>query len=141
LWIITNLAPEEGLHIYKLRTKIEVCFRDLKNLLHMDKVMNKSRTYLEKVLSLILLTYSIALLIGEAIRDVRLANIKPGKVNLYQPPEIDKSSKWHSFSGLFLLLKRRRCLNTRTLRQIVHTVYSILLNLVFDNNVRSFVRW
>jgi len=81
LWIITNLAPEEGLRIYKLRTKIEVCFRDLKNLLHMDKVMNKFRTYLEKVLALILLTYAIALLIGEAIRDVRLAHVEPDKVS------------------------------------------------------------
>jgi hypothetical protein len=140
LWIITNLKPEEGLRIYKLRTKIEVCFRDLKSLLHMDKVMNKSRTYLEKILALILLTYAIALLIGEAIRDVRLANIKPDHVDLYQPPEINKSSKWHSFSGLFLLLKRRRRLRTRTLRQIVQTVYSIFLNLVFGNNVPSFVR-
>jgi len=78
-------------------------------------------------------------LVGEAIRDVRLANIKPDKVNLYQPPEIAKTSKWHSFSGLFLLLKRRRRLSTRTLRQIVQTVYSIFLNLVFGNNVRSFV--
>lgn len=140
LWIITNLAPEEGLQIYKLRSKIEVCFRDLKNLLHMDKVMNKSRAYLEKMLALILITYAIALLVGEAIRDVRLANIKPDHVDLYQPPEIKKSSKWHSFSGLFLLLKRRRRLKSRTLRQIVQSVYSIFLNLVFGNNVRSFVR-
>jgi len=139
LWIITNLAPEEGLRIYKLRTKIEVCFRDLKNLLHMDKVMNKSRTYLEKVLALILLTYAIALLIGEAIRDVRLANIKPEEVDLLQPPEIKKSSKWHSFSGLFLLLKRRRRLCPKTLRQIIQTVYSIFLNMVFGKCVRSFV--
>ena len=140
LWIITNLAPEEGLRIYKLRSKIEVCFRDLKNLLHMDKVMSKSRTYLEKILALILLTYAIALLIGEAIRDVRLANIEPDKVDLYQPPQVDKASKWHSFSGLFLLLKRRRRLSTRTLRQISQTVYSIFLTLVFGINVRSFVR-
>ena len=139
LWIITNLAPEEGLRIYKLRSKIEVCFRDLKNLLHMDKVMNKSRTYLEKFLALLLLTYAIALLIGEAIRDVRLANIEPDDVDLHQPPEIEKSSKWHSFSGLFLLLKRRRRLNARTLRQIVQTVYSVFLNLIFGENVQSFV--
>ena len=101
--------------------------------------MNKSRTYLEKFLALLLLTYAIALLIGEAIRDVRLANIEPDDVDLHQPPEIEKSSKWHSFSGLFLLLKRRRRLNARTLRQIVQTVYSIFLNLIFGENVQSFV--
>ena len=140
LWIITNLDPEEGLRVYKLRSKIEVCFRDLKNLLHMDRVMNKSRTYLEKTLALILLTYAIALLIGEAIRDVRLAHIEPDKVDLHHPPEMDKSSKWHSFSGPFLLLKRRRRLDARTLRQIIQVVFTIFLNLVFGNNVRSFVR-
>jgi len=140
LWITTNLDPEEGLRIYKLRSKIEVCFRDLKNLLHMDKVMNKARPYLEKTLALILITYAIAILIGEAIRHVRLAHVEPDKVDLHQPPEIEKSSKWHSFSGLFLLLKRCRHLDARTLRQIVQAVFSIFLNLVFGNNVRSFVR-
>jgi len=140
LWIITNLAPEDGLHIYKLRTKIEVCFRDLKNLLHMHKVMNKSRTYLEKMLALILITYAIALLVGEAIRDVRLAHIEPDHVDLHQPPEIEKSSKWHSLSGLFLLLKRRRRLDARTLRQITQAVFAIFLDLVYGKNVRSFVR-
>jgi len=139
LWIITNLDPEEGLRIYKLRSKIEVCFRDLKSLLHMDRIMNRSRTYLEKMLALILITYAVALLVGEAIRDVRLANVAPNKVDLQNPPETDKSSKWHSFSGLFLLLKRRRRLNAKTLRQIIQAVFAIFLNLVFGKHVRSFV--
>jgi len=140
LWIITNLDPEEGLRIYKLRSKIEVCFRDLKSLLHMDKVMNRSRAYLEKTLALILITYAIALLIGEAIRDVRLAHVEPNKIDLHNPPEIGKSSKWHSFSGLFLLLKRRRRLDANTLRCIIRSVFAIFFNLVFGKNVRSFVR-
>jgi hypothetical protein len=139
LWIITNLDPEEGLRIYKLRSKIEVCFRDLKSLLHMDRIMNRSRTYLEKMLALILITYAIALLVGEAIRDVRLANVAPNKVDLQNPPETDKSSKWHSFSGLFLLLKRRRRLRAKILRQIIQAVFAIFLNLVFGKHVRSFV--
>jgi len=102
--------------------------------------MNKSRTYLEKTLALILITYAIALLIGETIRDVRLAHIEPDKVDLHHPPEMDKSSKWHSFSGPFLLLKRRKRLDARTLRQIFQAVFTIFLNLVFGkNNVRSFV--
>ena len=106
----------------------------------MDKIMNKARAYLEKTLALILITYAIALLVGEAIRDVRLAHVEPDIVDLYHPPEIDKSSKWHSFSGLFLVLKRRRRLDARTLRQIIHAVFAIFLNLVFGKNVRSFVR-
>ena len=140
LWIITNLEPEEGLRIYKLRSKIEVCFRDLKSLLHMDKIMNKSRAYLEKTLALILITYAIALLVGEAIRDVRLAHVEPDKVDLYNHPEIDKSSKWHSFSGVFLLLKRRRRLDTKTLHRIIRSIFAIFLDLVFGKNVPSFVR-
>ena len=140
LWIITNLEPEEGLRIYKLRTKIEVCFRDLKSLLHLHQIMNRSRSYLEKALALILITYAIALLVGEAIRDVRLANVAPNEVDLQNPPETDKSSKWYSFSGLFLLLKRRRRLDTRTLRQITQAVFAIFLDLVYGKNVRSFVR-
>jgi len=80
------------------------------------------------------------LLVGEAIRDIRLAHVEPDKVDLHHPPESEKSSKWHSFSGLFLLLKRRRRLNARTLRQIFQAVFTIFLNLVFGkNNVRSFV--
>ena len=139
MWIITNLKPEEGLRIYKLRSKIEVCFRDLKSLLHMDKIMNKSRAYLEKTLALILITYAIALLVGEAIRDVRLAYVQPDKVDLLNQPETEKSSKWHSFSGLFLLLKRRRRLDANTLRRIIRSVFAIFLDLVFGKNVPSFV--
>ena len=140
LWIITNMDPEEALRIYKIRSKIEVSFRDLKSLLHMDKVMSKSRTYLEKSLALILITYAIALLIGEGIRDVRLGNVEPDQIDLLNSPETNNSSKWHSFSGLFLLLKRRRRLPTQTLRQIVSSIFSIFLDLVLGNNVRSFVR-
>ena len=140
LWIITTLEPEEGLHIYKLRSRIEVCFRDLKSLLHMDKIINKARAYLEKTLALILITYAIALLVGEAIRDVRLAHVEPDKIDLCNPPETEKSSKWHSFSGLFLLLKRRRRLETNSLRRIIRSVLTIFLDLVFGKNVRSFVR-
>jgi hypothetical protein len=36
-----KLEPEEGLRIYKLPTKIEVGFRDLKSLLHLHQIMNK----------------------------------------------------------------------------------------------------
>jgi hypothetical protein len=36
LWIITNQEPEQGVEIYKMCMKIEVSFRDLQSLLHMD---------------------------------------------------------------------------------------------------------
>jgi hypothetical protein len=48
MWIMTNLELEVGLKLYYQRMKIEICFRDLKSLLHIDTVMNKSRDYLDK---------------------------------------------------------------------------------------------
>lgn len=139
MWIITSLEPEQGLDVYKERMKIETSFRDLKSLLHMDKVMNKSRAYLVKMLALVLITFAISLLVGEAIRDVRYAGIAPEAVDLLSVPDLPKSSKWHSFSGLFILLKRRRRLDSYTLRLIVKKVLLIFSELVFGKNVRSFV--
>ena len=139
MWIITSLEPERGLAIYQERMKIETSFRDLKSLLHMDKVMHKSRTYLKKMLALVLITYAIALLVGEAIRDVRYAGITPDAVDLQTSPDLPRSSKWYSFSGLFILLKRRRRLDTKTLRLIINRVLLIFSDLVFGKNVRSFV--
>ena len=43
MWIMTNMEPEAALALYDQRMKIEICFRDLKSLLHIDKVMNKSQ--------------------------------------------------------------------------------------------------
>ena len=139
LWIITNLEPEQGLEIYKKRMKIEVSFRDLKSLLHMDKVMHKSRDYLEKMLALVLITYAIALLIGEALRDVYYAKIDPCSVDLNTDLDLPKSAKWHSFSGLFILLKRRIRLSRYALRQTIRNVLNIFSTLVLGRNVRTFV--
>lgn len=44
LWVMTNLSAKQGLTIYSQRMKIEESFRDLKNLLGMEKLMNKRRT-------------------------------------------------------------------------------------------------
>ena len=40
-------------------------FRGLKSLLELDKIMNKGRELMEKMVAMMLLVYSIALLIGE----------------------------------------------------------------------------
>jgi hypothetical protein len=139
LWIITSLEPEQALVIYKKRTKIEVSFRDLKSLLHMDKVMHKSRAYLEKMLALVLITYAIALLVGEALRDVRYAGVDPEAVDLYTNPDLPKSSKWYSYSGMFILIKRCRRFDRCTLHQVIKSILSIFSTLVFGQNVRIFV--
>ena len=41
LWVMTDLEPEEGLRIYLQRMKIEESFKDVKDLLEINKIMNK----------------------------------------------------------------------------------------------------
>ena len=139
IWIMSNLEPEEALALYFKRMKIEFSFRDLKSLLNMDKVMNKSQVHLEKMLAMLLISYAISVLLGEAIRDVQYARVDPHDIDLFVPPEIDKRSKWHSFSGPFLFLKRRSRLTSHQLRKIVSAVLRIFSDLVFGKSVRSFV--
>ena len=140
IWIMTTLEPEEALRLYFKRMKIEITFRDLKSLLHMHKVMNKSQRLLEKTLAMLLIAYAILLLLGEAVRDVQYAHVPPDKINLLTSPPTDKRSKWHSFSGPFLLLKHRSCLRNDQLRKIVTVVLKLFADLVFGENVRSIVR-
>jgi transposase len=52
MWIITNLEPEQGLAIYRMRMKIETSFRVLKSLMHIYKIIGKSRAYLENMFAL-----------------------------------------------------------------------------------------
>lgn len=139
LWVMTDLAPQEGMRIYQERSKIETSFRDQKSLLGMDRVMNKRKIYLEKMLALLLISYAIALLVGEAIRDVRYAEIKPEEIDLLSKPQVEKASKWHSFSGIFILVKRRRRLDEDILAEIVAAAFNIFSDLVDGKNVRSFV--
>ena len=139
IWLMTNMQPEAGLALYEQRMKIETCFRDLKSLLHIDKVMNKSQVYLNKMLAMVMLAYAISLVVGEAIRDVQYAQVTPSEVNLLHVPEVDRRSRWFLFSGPFLLLKQRYRLDRPTLRQIVKVALLIFTQLVFAN-VRSLVR-
>jgi hypothetical protein len=139
MWIITNMEPEAGLALYFQRMKIEICFRDLKSLLHIDKVMNKSQVYLDKMLAMVMLAYAITLLVGEAIRDVQYAQVTPHELNLLAIPNVDRRSRWFLYSGPFLLLKQRYRLHPGVLRQIVKAALSIFTQLVFAN-VRTLVR-
>lgn len=104
LWVMTNLEPRQGLHIYRQRMKIEVCFRDLKSLLGLDRLMNKHQDRMEKIIALLMLAYAICLLVGEAIR-----------TELFGPGRTGKSLL---FSGPFLLLKHRFRLSRSRLRSI-----------------------
>jgi len=139
LWVITNMAPEIALQIYSQRMKIEKTFRELKSILQLDTIMNKSRFYLDQMITLILFTFAITVMIGEAIRDVRYAGISPDQIDLKHLPDIPKNSRWHSFSGIFVLLRQRRRLRHDILRKIISNVFSFFCSLILENNVRSFV--
>jgi transposase len=69
LWVISDLESERALEIYRARMKLEESFKDLKSLLFLDKVMNKKRDNMEKMVAMVLLAYSIGLLVGEEIRE------------------------------------------------------------------------
>ena len=139
MWIMTNMEPEAGLALYDQRMKIEICFRDLKNLLNIDKVMNKFQRYLEKMLAMVMLAYAISLVVGEAIRDVQYAQVDPDELNLLMVPEVDKQSRWFLYSGPFLLLKQRYRLRRKTLNRLIAVALQIFAHLVFAN-VRTIVR-
>ena len=133
VWIMTNMEPEAGLALYEQLMKIEICFRDLKSLLHIDRVMNKSQVYLNKMLAMVMLAYAIILVVGEAIRDVQYAQVAPHEINLLIVPQVDKRSRWFLFSGSFLLLKQRYRLPRRILCQILNAALLIFTQLVFAN--------
>ena len=70
MWVMTNLEAKRGLQIYFARMKIEETYRDLKSLLGMTKLMNKQQVYMEKMVALLLLIFTIGLLVGEELRDL-----------------------------------------------------------------------
>jgi hypothetical protein len=69
LWVMSNLEPEEALRMDLQRMKIDATFRDLKDLLGLERLMNRSQEYMEKMVALLLLTYTIGHLVGENRRD------------------------------------------------------------------------
>ncbi len=139
MWIMTNMEPQAALALYDQRMKIEICFRDLKSLLHIDKVMNKSQVYLDKMLAMVMLAYAVSVVVGEAIRDVQYAQADPDELNLLTVPTVEKSSRWYLFSGPFLLLKRRYRLGSYMLRRIVAAALLVFAHLIYAN-VRTLVR-
>ena len=53
---------------------IEGSFRDLKGLLGLERLMNKTQEYLEGMVALVLIAYGIGLVLGEVMREMVLAN-------------------------------------------------------------------
>lgn len=121
MWVISNLPPEEAIKIYRLRMRIEESFRDMKDLLNIDKIMNQKQENMEKMVSLVLLSYSIGLLIGETIRET----VYPEK-------------KRKLYSGLHILLKRKVSIIGETLRAVIDSAFLVFSNIALGN-VRTYV--
>lgn len=144
MWVITDLGAEEGLRIYFARMKIEETFRDLKSLLGMTKLMNKQQLYMEKMVALLLLTFTIGLLIGEEIRDVLYGEPVPegeqvpNKDRIPGSPALKKGKKWKRYSGLFVLLKHKWSLSADQLSTILNAAFRTFLALV-QPIVRTYV--
>ncbi len=131
LWVMTNLEPEKGWKIYQARTKIEQSFRDLKSLLCLDKVMNKSQAKMEQMVAMMLLTYTIGLLVGESIRDHLYGEQEnPGR----KPKRNGK--RWTLYSGLFVLLKQKIQLALDALQRIIRQV-QCSFKLLVQGDVRT----
>jgi len=142
MWIMTNLDPERALQIYQARMKTEETFRDCKDLLHLPKVMNKQQQNLEKMIALTLIAYVVALLLGEAIRDVTYGKVDPASLHdtllASGPNPACNQHKWFLYSGPFVLLKQKPKVPDDTLVLIHLAVIPIFASLVYGN-VRSFV--
>jgi hypothetical protein len=144
LWVMTNLTAKEGLRIYFARMKIEQTFRDLKSLLGMTKLMNKQQVYMEKMLALLLLTFTIGLLVGESLRDLlygeQIADDEqvPDKDRIPGAPTLKKGKKWKRYSGLFVLLKQKYPISADQQAAILKSSFAVFLALVLPH-VRTYV--
>jgi len=122
IWIMTNLPAEQGLAFYLQRMKIDQAFKDLKNLLGMDKMMCQKRHWMEKMVSLALIAYAIGLVLGETLRS-------------YLFPETSRKRKL--YSGLFVVLKLKFSLPYQVYKQI--TLHALESFRMIALPVRSFV--
>jgi len=145
MWIMTNLEAKRGLQIYFARMKIEETYRDLKSLLGLTKLMNKQQVYMEKMVALLLLVFTIGLLVGEELRDLLY-----GEPMAEDELEIDhndripgdptrkKGKKWKRYSGLFVLLKQKWTLTQDQKAAVLLAAFTTFQRLI-QPHVRTFV--
>jgi len=145
LWVMTNLEAKQGLQIYFARMKIEETYRDLKSLLGMTKLMNKQQVYMEKMVALLLLVFTIGLLVGEELRDLLYGEpIAEGEKVIDNndcipgDPRRKKSKKWKRYSGLFVLLKQKWTLTQDQKVAVSQAAFSTFQGLI-QPHVRTFV--
>lgn len=125
LWVMSNLAPEQALTLYAARMKIEQSFRDLKNLLGLDRLMNKSQQSMEQVVALVMLAFTIGLLTGETLREALFDHPNQAQAQSHSPqastptPPSPYYRKWKLYSGLFIVLKRKITLPDERLQDLL----------------------
>ena len=143
LWVISSLEPQMALQIFEHRMKIEMTFRHCKDLLHLPKLMNQRQDYLEKMIALTLMAFVIALLFGEAQRDVTYGKLDPHQIHSQLFAEVSEQvaqqRKWRLYSGPFVFLIQKPKLPDEILELIAQTVIDLLPLLIYGP-VRSFVR-
>ena len=120
LWVMTNLDAKQGLDVYAQRMKIEESFRDMKSLLGLEKLMNKRRDHMEKMVALLLIAYAIGLWLGETLRSTLF-------------PEGTRKHKL--YSGLFVLLKLKLSIARQDFLPISSLALTSFSSLIL--NVRS----
>jgi hypothetical protein len=136
LWVMTNLEAKRGLQIYFARMKIDETFKDLKSLLGLIKLMNKRQVYMEKMLALLLLTFTIGLLVGEEIRDLLYGEPitedehVPDKERIPGSTVLKQGKKWKRYSGLFILLKQKWSFTVDQKNIILTAAFDTFLTLV-----------
>jgi len=144
MWIMTNLEAKRGLQIYYARVKIEQTYRDCKSLLGLTKLMNKQQVYMEKMVALLLLTFTIGLLVGEELRDLLYGEpitddeLVEDEERIPGSPSLKKGKKWKRYSGLFVLLKQKWTLSDQQKTLVLQAALATFRSLVYPN-VRSFV--
>ena len=144
MWVMTNLEAQRALRIYFARMKIEETYRDLKSLLGMTKLMNKQQVYMEKMIGLLLLIFTIGLLVGEEVRDLLYGEPIVADAPLDEKeripgaPSRKKGKKWKRYSGLFVLLKQKWSLSSEQKTAVLSAAFTTFLKLIHPH-VRSFV--
>jgi len=144
MWIMTNLEAKRGLQIYFARMKIEETYRDLKSLLGMTKLRNKQQVYMEKMVALLLLVFTIGLLVGEELRDLLygepIVDDEPVDDQECIPghPTRKKGKKWKRYSGLFVLLKQKWTLTQDQKTAVLLAAFTAFQRLI-QPHVRTFV--
>jgi len=111
-----QLAPSGQAEFVICDQTIEETFKDLKNLLGMDKLMCQKRRWMEQMVCLALIAFAIGLVLGETLR----SHIFP-----------EGSHKRKLYSGLFVLLKLKLTVDFLGFRRICRTASQTFRIIVF----------